>query len=115
MFSIKPGCIGSADEELRAVSITTSICHRDGARSKMTNLEVFICKSTSIDATTTTAITRSEITTLDHEVWDDTMEFASLVAEALLSGAKCTEVFYSTWNGISVQTDNNTTLRKCKG
>lgn len=37
-------------------------------------------------------IAASEVTTLEHEVWNDPMELGSLVAEALRSGAKLEEV-----------------------
>lgn len=39
-----------------------------------------------------TYISTSEVTTLQHEVWNDTVELAALVAEALLAGAEGAEV-----------------------
>lgn len=47
-------------------------------------LEVLIRKAFSIDALTSSAISPSEVSTLDHEVLDYTMEFAVFVAKSFL-------------------------------
>jgi hypothetical protein len=39
-----------------------------------------------------THVSASEVTTLEHEVGDDTVEAGALVSESLLSGAEGTEV-----------------------
>lgn len=39
-----------------------------------------------------TDIATCEISSLQHELWDDSVELAALVSEALLAGAKSTEV-----------------------
>ena len=47
-----------------------------------------------------TYVTTSEISTLKHELRDDTMELAARVAEALLAGAEGTEVLGGLWDGL---------------
>ena len=47
-----------------------------------------------------TYITASEVSTLKHELRNDTVEFAALVAEALLAGAEGTEVLGSLWDNV---------------
>lgn len=41
-----------------------------------------------------TNVAAGEVTTLSHEVADDTMELAASVSEALLASAESTEVLY---------------------
>ena len=50
-----------------------------------------------------TDVSAGEITTLEHEGWDDTMERAALVAKALLSSAESTEVLGSLGDYIIVE------------
>ena len=48
-------------------------------------------------------VASGEVTALQHELRNDSMELAALVAEAFLTGAKCTEVLGSLRNLIVVQ------------
>jgi len=52
-----------------------------------------------------TDIATSEVTTLQHELWDDAVEFAALVAKALLTGAEGAEVFDRLGNYIIVEVE----------
>jgi len=45
------------------------------------DLEVLISKLQAIDGFTTPSITKSEVTSLEHEAGDDSVECASLVVE----------------------------------
>lgn len=56
--------------------------------------EVFILELVSIDALSTSAIAAGEIAALAHEVRNDTMELAVLVAEPLLTSAQSAEILY---------------------
>lgn len=47
-----------------------------------------------------TYIAAGEVTALEHEVWDDTVELGSRVAETLLAGAESTEVLDGLGNGV---------------
>ncbi len=47
------------------------------------DFEVLIGKAFSIDATATSSVSLCEVTTLDHEVVDDTMEDAAFVTAIL--------------------------------
>lgn len=55
-------------------------------------LEVLIGELVAVDALAASAIALGEVTTLDHELLDNTVEVGALVAEALLAGSKGTEV-----------------------
>ena len=50
-------------------------------------------------------VAASEVTTLEHEVWDDTVELAAGVAEALLAGAEGTEVLSGLGDDIVVDVE----------
>lgn len=54
--------------------------------------EVLIRELLSINALATSSIALGEVTTLTHEVWNDAMEFTSFEANALLKGAKSSEI-----------------------
>ncbi len=56
-----------------------------------------------------THITAGEVTTLQHELRDDTVKLGSSVAEALLAGAEGTEVFSGSGNNIVVKDEVDTT------
>ena len=49
MLAIQPWCVSYCDKELGAISIGTSICHAKCTR-EVSNLEVFVCKLSAIDA-----------------------------------------------------------------
>ena len=65
------------------------------------------CLSTQPDCVRQETLT--EVTTLDHEVLDDTMEFRALVAKSFgelgsvlfHTGSECSEVLYGFWNGLN--------------
>ncbi len=49
----------------------------------------------------------SEITPLNHELLNDSMESRSLVSEALLASAESTEVLCGFWDGLAIETNDN--------
>lgn len=61
----------------------------------MLEVEVLIVELPTVDRVTTTTVTALEITTLDHEVADDSMEFGALVTEAFLAGSESAEILSS--------------------
>lgn len=52
-----------------------------------------------------------EVTTLEHEVGDDTVEARALVAEAVLAGAKLTEVARRLGDSIVVELEYDAASR----
>lgn len=52
--------------------------HGKHSRSSVLLLEVLVRELLTIDRFSTSSISTREVTTLDHEVRDDTMEFAAL-------------------------------------
>jgi len=58
---------------------------------------------------TSGSVLSGEVTTLAHELWDDTMEGRSLVSVSLLSSAQSSEVLTGLGNNISIQDHVNST------
>lgn len=59
----------------------------------MLELEVLVSELLAVDGLAAGTVAAGKVTTLAHEVGDDAVEGAALVAEALLAGAQSTEVF----------------------
>lgn len=55
----------------------------------------------------TSAITLGEVTALDHELLDDTVEGRALVAEALLASGESPEVLGSLGNRLAIETHDD--------
>ena len=64
----------------------------------------------SLTRLSTSAITTSEISTLNHKVLNTPMESRSLISKTLLlSSRQNTEVLSGLWDSLSVETHNNAT------
>lgn len=75
----------------------------------MVNLEVFIVEAASVNALTTSTVTVSEVSSLDHEVRDDTMEDRALITEAGGTSAELLKVLDRLGDSLSVKTHHNAT------
>lgn len=69
----------------------------------MLQLEVLILELVTIDGLATSAIVVGEITSLAHELRDDTMESGSLVTETALASAQSPEVLSGTGHNVSAE------------
>jgi len=90
--AVQPGGHDGGDEELRAVGVRASVGHRQKERLVVGQLEVLVGELLAVDGLAAGAVATGEVTALKHELRDDTVELAALVAEALLAGAERTEV-----------------------
>ena len=112
----------SGNEELRTVGVGTSVSHGQETGSVVTHSEVLISELVSVDRLTSITIeilyvtipilmvTYGDISSLEHEVGDDSVEDGVLVAKidsalslSLLSSAQASEVLSSLRNNIIVQ------------
>uniref|UniRef100_A0A1L8E6Q7 Uncharacterized protein n=1 Tax=Haematobia irritans TaxID=7368 RepID=A0A1L8E6Q7_HAEIR len=75
----------------------------------MLKFEVLIFETFTIDGATTSTITACKITTLNHEIFDNTMEFAASIAFSSRSLGQLFKVCNCFWNGFSKQSNLNTT------
>lgn len=54
-----------------------------------------------------------EVTALEHELGDDTVESRSSIAESLLSSAESSEVLSSLGDGVGIELQLNSAQRRC--
>jgi len=69
------------------------------------SLEVLVCEFLAIDRLAASSVPTGEVAALQHELWDDAVELAALVAEALVAGAEGTEVLSGLWDYIIVEVE----------
>ena len=67
----------------------------------------FLPSKHTIDGLATSAVEVGEVTTLEHEVRDNAMEDAALVAETRLTSAELAEVLSSLWDHVGKQLHND--------
>ncbi len=91
-----------------AVGVGSGVGHGHDTGSGVLQLEVLVVELATVDGLATGTVVVGEVTTLAHEVGDDTVEAAALVAEALLSGAEGTEVFSRLGDDVRAQLDDDT-------
>jgi len=116
VLAIQPGGGYSAQEELGAVGVGPSVCHREDSRASVLQGEVLVLELGAVDALTAGTVARGEITTLAHEVLDHTVEGAALeveglagLADTLLACAKAPEVLGSVGDDVSTKSHLNAT------
>mmetsp|Transcript_10871 Transcript_10871/g.22629 ORF Transcript_10871/g.22629 Transcript_10871/m.22629 type:complete len:367 (+) Transcript_10871:69-1169(+) len=86
------GGLTCADEELGTVGVWPRVGHAQHARSSVLKVEVLVGEGSAVDALAPRSVSCGEVSSLDHEVLDDSVELAALVSEAGLAGAELAEV-----------------------
>jgi hypothetical protein len=56
-----------------------------------------------------TYVATGEVTSLKHELWDDTVEGRASISEALLASAESTEVLSSLWYNVVIEDEVDAT------
>lgn len=107
VFVIQPGRLHCCDEELTAVAVRPGIRHRHHTWSSVLEREVLVLELVAVDGLAAGAIVLGEVAALAHEVGDDAVEGAALVAKALLAGAQSAEVLSCLRNHIRSQFDDD--------
>lgn len=97
---IQPRGLHGGNKELGSVGVGSGVGHRHDARSGVLQDEVLILKLISIYGFSAGSVMVLEVSTLAHEVWNNTVEGGTLVAETFLSGAESAEVFTCFWSYI---------------
>ena len=90
-----PTCLGSTYEELRSVSVRTSVGHWEDSFPGVLQWEVLISKLLSVDRLPASPVSPSEVSSLTHETRYYPVKWGALESKAFLSGTKCTEVLCS--------------------
>ncbi len=116
MTAVEPRGGDGGDEELGAVSVGAGVGHGEKARTGVLELEVLIGELGAVDGLAADASAVGEVTALEHEVGDNTVEDGALVVErlaalggALLAGAQSTEVLNSLGDGLAIEAHHDAT------
>lgn len=65
--------------------------------------EVLIAELGSVDGFTASAVVIGKVTTLAHEVGNDTVENAAFVSETFFTGTQGSEIFGGSWHNVLSQ------------
>jgi hypothetical protein len=100
MLAIQPGGLDGAQEELGSVGVWAGVGHGKNSGAGVLEGEVLVGELFTVDGLTAGAVAAGEVTTLTHEIVNDTMEGGALevkglaaLAHALLAGAEAAEIF----------------------
>jgi len=100
MLAIQPGGLDGAQEELGSVGVGAGVGHGKNSGAGVLEGEVLVGELFTVDGLTAGAVAAGEVTTLTHEIVNDTMEGGALevkglaaLAHALLAGAEAAEIF----------------------
>jgi hypothetical protein len=78
-------------------------------------LEVLVGKLLAVDGLAARAVATGEVTALEHELGDDTVELGARIAEALLASAEGTEVLDGAGNDLVVELKVDAAGLVCEG
>lgn len=92
VLAVEPWAWDGGDEELGAIRVGPGVRHGEQAGLFVLLYKVLVLELVAVDGTAAVAVGQIGVTTLEHEVGDDTVEGNTLVAEALLTGAQGLEV-----------------------
>lgn len=107
MGSVQPAGRNCGDEELRSIGVLAGVSHGELTRPGVLHLEVLICEFFAVDALSTSAVSSGKVATLKHELGDDTMECAALVAEAWRANSELTEVLGGFGDNVIVEFEDD--------
>lgn len=75
MLAVQPAGIGGADEELGSVGVRPGVGHGQGALAPVLESKVLVLKLASVDRLASSAIAIGEVTALEHELGDHTVDY----------------------------------------
>lgn len=107
MLAIQPRAGDGSDEELASVGVGSGVGHAQEEGLSVLELEVLVVEALSVDGLASSAVVSGEITTLAHELGDDAVEGAALVAKALLASAQGAEVLGSLGDSLVEEFKDN--------
>ena len=112
--AIKVRAWNITNEELWAICVWTSICHRNKTLVTMFNPNTFIWEFASINALVTLSIRCNDLASLHHKLRDDSLNLATFIKKicAHLSSTKCSKVLNSFWQEILEQFNNDPLFHK---
>ena len=112
VLAVEPWGLDGGDEELGAVGILASIGHRQHARSVVLQLEIFVRELGAVYGLAPGPVALGEVTALDHEALNNSVERAALVAEGRVARlGQLVEVLDRLWHNIPEEPDDDSAQR----
>lgn len=98
MLPIQPICLGTTDEELASIRVGSRVGHGQHTRLFVFVQKIFIVKGGSVNTQFSCSVMIDKISTLNHEIFHDSVKRRFFVACGLLileklAGAKLSKVF----------------------
>ena len=116
MLSVQPCAWDEGHEELRSIGVWSGVGHREVSSSGMSDSEVLVSELHAIDRLSSGTVSSGEISSLSHELGDNSVERATLVAKwlstlsnTLLSSAESSEILGGLWSLVSVELHGDST------
>lgn len=118
VLAVQPRSGNGGDEELRSLCVGPSVRHGEESRLGVLYLEVLVVELATINGLTAHTIAVSEITTLKHEIRNDSVETRTLIVEGLAGGSntlltstKSAEVLGSLGDSLAEETEQDASHR----
>jgi len=111
VLAIEPRGDDGGDEELGSVGVRSSVGHREKSGLGVLELEVLVSELLTVDGLSSGTVTLGEVTSLEHEFRDNSVEGRSSVSETVLSSAELTEVTSGLGDNIVVKLEDDTAHR----
>lgn len=107
VLAVQPWGGNGGDEELGTVGVWTSVGHGQQTWSVVLLDKVLVLELLTVDGLTASTVTSGEVTTLQHELRDHSVESGVGVTKTLLAGGQRSEVLSGLRNNIVVQFEGN--------
>lgn len=113
MSAVQPWGGLECDVELGGVHVFTSVSHGHCTSAIMLQFEVLISEYMTVNTSTSGSVVCCDVTTLNHEPWDNSVEFGLFVLEKcavcfVKSFCNLYEILGSKWNLLSKDSNLNT-------
>merc|ERR1712165_90979 len=92
VFTVQPRSNSGCDKELATVGVWSAVGHGQETWSNVFSDEVFVGEFFTINGFSAGSVLPSEIASLAHKAWNDSMEGTAFVAHTFFSGAQGSEV-----------------------
>jgi len=115
VLSIEPLGLDCAEEELRSVGVGSAVGHGQDSGTVMFQLEVFVTELLTEDTLATGSVLVGEVTSLAHELGNNSVEWRSFVPETFLTSAESSEVFTGLGDNVITKFHNDATKRLAIG
>merc|ERR1719215_1452857 len=105
MATVQPGGFLHGDKKLRSICVFSSVGHGQPSSSVMLELEVLVIEALSVDGFTSGSIFSGEISSLEHEIFDDAMENRSAISFRFGSLSQLEEILDRLGNSLAKESD----------